>query len=529
MELRFVLRALGSIFALTVFISGCTSTSDSSTQLQKVTSLSVMKASSVVDGISLSAPQFAMISIPISVSLNVPAGVTVLSAQWDFGDGITDSGTGPLDHTYFDVGTATVSVSLTDSLGTQMTLTQDINVLAYNERFTCVSGIRVSLPDYGTAGQPVNGSVTIPDCLTSSVSDVGWNFGDGSAAVAGLNVQHIYGSAGTYTVTASVNAVSTIFSISTSLDIAAGEISPGPGPSPAPAPSPSPSPSPAPAPSPSPSPSPAPAPSPSPSPSPAPAPSPSPSPSPAPAPSPSPAPAPAPSPAACTDASSVGNVVILDPHAKGALTLSGNASLQTSGQVLVNSDNAAAVTLNGNARISASQVSVAAGAADPFGLIGAPDANGMNAYGYTKISGAGSMALSPGVYNGAVSISGHGSVTFKPGVYILKGGLQVSGGVSVSGDGVLLYIEGGSLALSGGSSVHLSAMQSGCLAGMTIFQARGNANSMNLSGGSELSLGGAVYAPNASVDLSGRTNPSQITAAVVNQLKMSGGSTLVSP
>jgi hypothetical protein len=49
-----------------------------------------------------------------------------------------------------------------------------------------------------------------------------------------------------------------------------------------------------------------------------------------------------------------------------------------------------------------------------------------------------------------------------------------------------------------------------------------------LRGLAALFASGAVYAPEASVDLSGATHTSQCSAVVVKKLKMSGGGVLIS-
>jgi len=496
---------------------------------------SVAKASSVVDGISLSSPQFALVSVPISVSLNIPSGVSVTNATWDYGDGSpTESGVGPMSHIYYNVGTSTVSVSFTDSLGTQMTLTQDIAVVAYNEGYLCISGLMVNTPSNATVGQPISASITVPNCMTNSVDTAHWDFGDGGST-DGLNVQYTYSASGTYTVTTTVNLGGSVFTVTSNIDVIGSNPSPSPSPTPTPSPDPSPTPTPTPTPSPSPGPSPSPTPSPSPGPSPCPTPTPTPTPTPVPSPTPTPAPT-----------FNDGDIVVLNSHASGSLSLTGRGDLETRGNISVNSDSAHAVTLTGNAFISAAVLSVhggqqttgnarvqatvqlhASAVADPLAALAAPSTSGLNQFGYTNLSG-GSVSLSPGVYN-AISITGQSHVTLKPGIYILENGLQVTGGATVTGSNVLIYIKGGGVSFTGNSSVNFTAPSSGAYKGITIFQARGNTSAASFTGSTGWSLGGALYAPSATVQMTGgsqATSPAA-QALIVNQLSLTGGSALI--
>jgi len=56
-----------------------------------------------------------------------------------------------------------------------------------------------------------------------------------------------------------------------------------------------------------------------------------------------------------------GSIYVLDPMAGGALTLSGNAGIKTSGNIVVDSDSSSAVLASGNATVSAASVQVVAG------------------------------------------------------------------------------------------------------------------------------------------------------------------------
>lgn len=240
-------------------------------------------------------------------------------------------------------------------------------------------------------------------------------------------------------------------------------------------------------------------------------------------------------------------MIVLDAHATGSLTLTGRADLATNGNVYVNSDASQAARLTGNAQVSAASVFVHGGDSltgnsqlhasvqlnantivDPLAQLSVPSESGLNRFGYTKLSG-GSVSLSPGVYTSAVNISGQANVTLKPGTYIFENGLQVSGGASITGDNVFIYVKGGSLSFTGNSSVNLTANSIGDYKGITIYQASSNSNAANFTGCTGWSLGGALYAPSATINMTGGTHASSpsVRALIVNQLNMTGGSTWI--
>ena len=152
--------------------------------------------------------------------------------------------------------------------------------------------------------------------------------------------------------------------------------------------------------------------------------------------------------------------------------------------------------------------------------------------------------LSPGTYCNGISISAGLYATFKPGTYILKGvsgsnqALTVSGGANVSGSGVTFFQTATSasnyrpIAISGSSTANFSAPNSGSLAGMLFFQDRtmtgiNNNNQESFTGGSNLTLQGAIYFPLDNVVFSGGTtaHPDYLII-VADTITFTGGSTV---
>jgi hypothetical protein len=132
--------------------------------------------------------------------------------------------------------------------------------------------------------------------------------------------------------------------------------------------------------------------------------------------------------------------------------------------------------------------------ADPFAALTPPAAS---------CSGSSNPApvghqYQPGTYNSLLSVTWN-DATFAPGTYVFCNGLKVSG--SVTGTGVLLYFQGGSLDLSG--TINVTPPAGGNYAGIVLWQRKGNATTLHLDGSMNLSatFNGTVYAPSALVSM----------------------------
>ena len=243
-------------------------------------------------------------------------------------------------------------------------------------------------------------------------------------------------------------------------------------------------------------------------------------------------------------------VLVLNGTASGALSLSGNGSLQVAGVVDVDSNSSTAITDSGNASVTASAIDVVGGdkqsgnasfstspatgtaaAADPFAGLAAPSTAGLTNYGSLTLSGNQSMTINPGIYS-QITVSGNAKLTLNPGIYIIAGGgITVSGNASVTGTGVLIYNAGsnvlgsgnsfGGITISGNATVNLTASSTGTYAGIAIFQSRDNASAITVSGNADLNLGtGVLYTPAAVVSDSG--NAQLAADLIVNELAISG-------
>jgi PKD repeat protein len=114
------------------------------------------------------------------------------SWSWDFGDGVGTSSQQNPSYTYDNVGTYTVTLTATNSCGSdQMVRTDYITV-------TC------SAPVADFAGSPTSGTapllVDFIDLSTGGPTGWSWDFGDGVGTSTAQNPSYTYSSVGTYTV-----------------------------------------------------------------------------------------------------------------------------------------------------------------------------------------------------------------------------------------------------------------------------------------------------------------------------------------
>jgi hypothetical protein len=239
------------------------------------------------------------------------------------------------------------------------------------------------------------------------------------------------------------------------------------------------------------------------------------------------------------------SIFVLNPTASGALTLSGNASIDIPGEVVVDSSSATALTASGNAQLKATVVDVCGGFQktgnatispapttgvsinDPLGSLGGPSASGTPApVNFNK----GTQSISQGVYS-QIRVSGNASLTLGPGIYVIEGGgITVTGNASISGQNVFIYNAGsnyplnggdfGGITLSGNGTFNLSAPTSGTYAGILIFHSRQNTRALSLSGNAMAGISGLIYAPNALLSMSG--NAALTSALDVGTLNLSG-------
>ena len=183
--------------------------------------------------------------------------------------------------------------------------------------------------------------------------------------------------------------------------------------------------------------------------------------------------------------------------------------------------------------------------ADPLAGLPPPSYSGCDHTDYVVSDSGGAVTLSPGVYCNGITISGSNvTVNFNPGIYILAGGgMNLSGALnSYNGTEMMFYNTASApgatnfadLALSGDSTINLSAPTSGPYAGVLFFQDRDPAATevkFQLSGDTINNLDGVLYFPNQEVVYSGDSNMTNPCGPKIigKTVKFSGNSTLFGP
>ncbi len=126
--------------------------------------------------------------VPLTVNFTDQSTGSPTSWSWTFGDGGTSTAQNP-SHTYNSVGTYTVTLTATNSAG--------------SDGETKTNYITVSTtPTAGFSGSPTSGEVPLTVNFTNSstgATSYSWTFGDGGTSTA-TNPSHTYTTAGTFTV-----------------------------------------------------------------------------------------------------------------------------------------------------------------------------------------------------------------------------------------------------------------------------------------------------------------------------------------
>lgn len=188
-------------------------------------------------GIVISGPQLGTEGFSYTYSLAIPTGVSVTSVAWDFNDGSgVVSSLSPVQHN-FVAGIYSVSAQITKADGTSESLQQSVTILPFPDgKFCPLDQLAIVGPTEVPVQRLSDFSLNISSCLSSLVTQVQWNFGDGTNPVSGSSVRHAFETAGTYEVSVSFtvygNSVTVVrsFVVTDNLD----PLPPGPTPAPNP-------------------------------------------------------------------------------------------------------------------------------------------------------------------------------------------------------------------------------------------------------------------------------------------------------
>jgi hypothetical protein len=244
-------------------------------------------------------------------------------------------------------------------------------------------------------------------------------------------------------------------------------------------------------------------------------------------------------------------VIALDPDDRAALSVAGGATLNAGCGVMVNSNNDRGIETMGGGCIYSNDVGVVGGwamngsancilpngpvaslppALDPLAYLTPPARPLIALANKFKITG-GTAAILPGRYDGGIEISG-GTVTFLPGVYYLDGGgLKISGGANVTGNGVMFYNTKtgggpwGEFSITGSGLMDFRAPDSGPYEGMLFWNDRlapSNNPQSNIAGNTSSRFEGALYFPSSTLNYSGTSTAANWTIIVANTISFTG-------
>ena len=237
-----------------------------------------------------------------------------------------------------------------------------------------------------------------------------------------------------------------------------------------------------------------------------------------------------------------GCVYALDPSASQALVMTSSAQITSSCGVMVDSTASNAISLTSGAIINSTSVGAVGGVSNSGGTITPAPVTGIAAFPdplaslptptvgtcvtVGNIANIGTkVTMNPGYYC-SISVSASAQLTLNPGLYSLNGKLQVSSGASVVGNGVALYFKAGSLVLSSSGTVNLSAPTSGTYEGILIFEDRLNTSVLKISSAGIGTLTGALYLPDATINLSSAAFGNAYSILIADIINMSSSANM---
>ncbi|HEX4198960.1 MAG TPA: TadE/TadG family type IV pilus assembly protein [Caulobacteraceae bacterium] len=139
--------------------------------------------------------------------------------------------------------------------------------------------------------------------------------------------------------------------------------------------------------------------------------------------------------------------------------------------------------------------------------------------------------LAPGVHCGAMTVVGATVVTLAPGEHYFGGNLTLKGGASITGtDVVMVFASGVTLNFTGASNISLTGRQSGPLAGFVMIDDRADTGTFNLQSDPITNLTGAIYVPNAILNIQGSSKTGQAsdwTVVAARALQLTGSPNLI--
>jgi len=246
-------------------------------------------------------------------------------------------------------------------------------------------------------------------------------------------------------------------------------------------------------------------------------------------------------------------ILALNRTASGAYSQQGTPSVNLINcSVIDDSSDSNALNVGGSAQLSTTFVGVVGGISggagitatygtttgyhytpDPYASSSYPSYSGCDKHNYSTHN---TVTLSPGVYCGGIDLQSSASVTLNPGLYYLDGGsLSMSGQSTLKGTGVTLVFTSSSgnnyatASITGGATINLTAPTSGPTSGIAIFGDRNMpvGTTFKFAGGAAQTVSGAVYLAKGALQWAGNSSASdKCTQIVADTIQMVGTSAL---
>ncbi len=139
--------------------------------------------------------------------------------------------------------------------------------------------------------------------------------------------------------------------------------------------------------------------------------------------------------------------------------------------------------------------------------------------------------LNPGYYTGSNFPPINGALTLTPGIYCIdvSNGFNVTGGTSVNGSGVLIYMMSGGVNWNANTALSASTDPNNQFQGLLLALAPGNNKSIDIQGSGSSTFTGTILAPESLVKLAGSSGSATelYNQVIANKISVTGGAGLV--
>lgn len=217
-------------------------------------------------------------------------------------------------------------------------------------------------------------------------------------------------------------------------------------------------------------------------------------------------------------------ILALHPTAGGAVTFTGSSDTSLIAcNVHANSLASTAVTVIGSGRVDTPCVSAVGNVSatsglvmdkcrapiehadkidDPYEGLAKPAVSGCAPKNVFDGPQHATYTIDAGTYCGGLTMKR--TVTMNPGVYVVTGDFLIESTAKVKGDGVTIFVTGGTIRIAGTANVQLTAPDNGPYSGVLFFVDPDDAYATHIVNGDSSSyFSGAIYGPNAHIEFAG--------------------------